>query len=195
FRVCLVLSLATSAFAGYLHNRYGCGHGVAYSGLTGCAYAPARYAVAAPAVTRSFATSYHAAPAVATYATAPFARVATYHAAPVTRVATYATAPVARVASYHAAPVVTGTSTHTAPTCHTAPTVSTYATAPAVTKGAACHAVPVVATVAHAPAYAYDYGLGYCGYGHKLAIYDLSYGYGLGSFNSYKTLVESGTLF
>ncbi|KAG0433850.1 hypothetical protein HPB47_019541 [Ixodes persulcatus] len=111
-RACIVIALATGAFAGYLHNGYGYGHGVAYSGLTGYGYAPA---------VRSFASSYHAAPVarVATYHAAPavaaFAApavtgtsthtVSTYHTAPT--VATYATAPaVAKVAAYHAAPAL-----------------------------------------------------------------------------------------
>ncbi|XP_042147581.1 cuticle protein 63-like [Ixodes scapularis] len=111
-RVCIVIALATSAFAGYLHNGYGYGHGVTYSGLTGYGYAPA---------VRSFASSYHAAPIarVATYHAAPavaaFAApavtgssthtVSTYHTAPT--VATYTTSPaVAKVAAYHAAPAL-----------------------------------------------------------------------------------------
>ncbi|CAN7979728.1 unnamed protein product, partial [Ixodes pacificus] len=171
-RICLVLALATSAFAGYLHKGYGYGHEVTYSGLTGYGYAPVRYAVTPPAITRSFATSYHAAPTVATYAAAPVARVATYHAAPA-------------VAAF-AAPAVTGSSTHTVSTYHTAPTVATYTTVPAVAKVAAYHAAPALATVAHAPAYGYS--LGHYGYGHGLASYGLNYGYGLGALNHYKTL-------
>ncbi|KAG0415151.1 hypothetical protein HPB47_007672 [Ixodes persulcatus] len=128
FRACLVLALATSAFAGFVNGGLGYGyglgyghalgyagfgHGLGYAGLAGYGFAPASYAVAAPAVTR--VASYHAAPAVATYAAAPA----------VTRVATYAAAPVATVA---AVPAVTRT---VATSYHTAPAVTTYA-APAV---------------------------------------------------------------
>ncbi|KAM7288032.1 serine proteinase stubble-like isoform X2 [Ixodes scapularis] len=139
---------------------------------------------AAPAFTKVAAV--HAAPAVATYATAPaVTRVATYAAAPV---ATYAAAPVATVA---AAPVVT----RTVATSHVvAPVVGAYHAAPAVTTVA--HA-PAVATVAHAPALGYGYGvghlgygLGHYGYGHGLASYGLNYGYGLGTFGDYTTLLR-----
>ncbi|XP_077534634.1 uncharacterized protein LOC144146565 [Haemaphysalis longicornis] len=163
-RACLILALATSAFAGYTGfggyglgyglgygglgyagyglSHYGLAHGVGYSGLgLGYSYAPAAgVAVAAPAVAKTVST-YHAAPAVATVA----------HAAPV---ATYATAP---IATYAAAPAVTSVVRSApvvaaAPVATFAPAASYAVAAPAVTKTVSTYHAAPVATYAAAPA-------------------------------------------
>ncbi|XP_049520723.1 cuticle protein 10.6-like [Dermacentor silvarum] len=88
-RACIVLTLATSAFAGYVGTA---GYGLGYHAapVATIAHAPVATAVAVPAV----ATVAHAVPAVATY-----------HAAPA--VATVAHA-VPAVAAYHATPAYYG---------------------------------------------------------------------------------------
>ncbi|XP_070389975.1 uncharacterized protein [Dermacentor albipictus] len=183
-RTCIVLALATSAFAGFVgHTGFGVAHGGYGLGLA-----------AAPAV----ATVAHAAPVATVAHAAPVATFA--HAAPV---ATYAAAPVATaiaapaVATYHAAPAVA--------TFHAAPAVTAVHAAPALATTAVHHA-PAVATVAHAaPAFAayhaapayygygdgtLGYGGGHYGYGHGLLGYGLNYGYGLGTPFHYGALLR-----
>ncbi|KAK8774923.1 hypothetical protein V5799_010540 [Amblyomma americanum] len=166
-RACIVLALATSAFAGFVGTT-GYGLGLA------AAPAVATYA-AAPAL-----TAVHAAP-VATYAAAP--ALAAVHAAPAVAtvahaapVATYAAAPA--LAAVHAAPAVSTT------TLHHAPAVATVA-----------HAAPALASYHAAPVYGYGvgtlgYGVGHYGYGHGLLGYGLNYGYGLGSPYHYGALLR-----
>ncbi|XP_077536830.1 uncharacterized protein LOC144149171 [Haemaphysalis longicornis] len=94
-RACLVLALATSAFAGYTgfggyglagyggygRSQYGLAHGIGYSGLDlGYGYAPAVARTVATYDAAPAVTAVHHVPVVATYAAAPaVTRVATFH--------------------------------------------------------------------------------------------------------------------